>query len=314
MSLTSQCHWYRGSHANTIPQNAIFILGNFDGVHLGHQYLIELAKLEKPKTGNPIIVLSFEPQPQEFFQKESPARLTCALEKYLCLKALGVDGFWTFQFNQLFSKQKALDFIQNQIAPAHPHLLIVGDDFRFGYQREGDIQLLKNLGEQFHFQVQAVLKKQWQDQPISSTRIRQALAQGDFSSAEQLLGRPYSMMGRIIHGNALGRTLGFPTINIPIKRKVPALKGVFVVSVVGLESYPVQGIANLGTRPVISGEYFLLEVHLLNFSRMVYGRRVQVFFHQKCRDELHFENLEQLKIAMQNDKDMAIDYFKRAQI
>lgn len=298
----------------SIPRQAILILGNVDGVHLGHQHLLQLAQVEKQKTGSPIVVLSFEPQPQEYFKTHPPARLTSALEKYFYLNQLGVDGFWTLRFNAEFSAQSAVDFIQNQIAPHHPRLLIVGDDFRFGYQREGDVHLLKTLGEQFYFQVRVISKKMEAGAPISSTRIRAAMGQGNLKLAEALLGRPYSMVGRIIHGNALGRTLGFPTINIPIKRKVPALTGVFVVSVLGLESYPVQGIANLGTRPVISGDYFLLEVHLLDFSKEIYGRRVEVIFHQKCRDELQFENLDQLKIAMQKDKDMAIDYFKRASL
>ncbi len=294
----------RGSY--NIPPNlkgCVISIGNFDGVHLGHQQIFRQLTEKATELKLPSVVLTFEPQPPEYFSKEvAPSRLTRFREKFQALRQFSIDYLFYLRFDAAMVALSAEDFVKKILVnELNVRYLVVGDDFRFGYRRQGDFALLENMGEKLGFQVVQMNCFDMDQQRISSTRIRRALIQGDLTTAENLLGRPYRISGRVAHGDKLGRTLGFPTANIHLHRKTTPLSGIYAVEVFGLKKEPVIGAASIGTRPTVGGKQYLLEIHLLDFSEDIYGHYVDVDFKYKLREELHFESLETLKQQIKKD-------------
>jgi riboflavin kinase/FMN adenylyltransferase len=294
----------RGWH-NLKPQHrgCVATIGNFDGVHLGHQAVIGQLAEKGEELGLPTQVILFEPQPQEFFRPEAAVpRLTRLREKLQALRRYSVDRVLCIKFDASFAAMEPEEFIQRLLVDGlQVRYLVVGDDFRFGHKRRGDFTMLAAAGRQHGFQVVNMHTVAIDDERVSSTRVRAALAAGDLAMAEKLLGRPYRMCGRVAHGDKLGRTLGYPTANIYLHRKVTPIKGIFAVEVFGLKGEPVAGAANIGTRPTVGGTRTLLEVHLLDFNEEIYGAYVHVNFLRKFRDEKRFDSLEELRRWIEKD-------------
>lgn len=296
----------------SIQRNSVVTIGNFDGVHRGHKILIDKVKSRAKALHVPSIVITFEPQPLEFFAPEKKiARLTRLREKFLALSQTQVDYVLVLHFHQQLAELTPEEFVNRilveSLAVEH---VIVGDDFRFGYQRAGDIELLTQLGIDNGFTVEKINTVAFAKERISSTRIRQLLAEDNQELVEQLLAHPYRMMGRVVHGDKLGRVLGFPTANIFLHRAVTPVQGIYVVRMHGIDNIPLPGVANVGIRPTVGGTRSLLEVYLFNFNRDIYGKHVSVEFCKKLRDEKHYDNLELLKDAIANDARQAMIYFK----
>lgn len=304
--------YIRGLH-NLRPRHhgCVLTIGNFDGLHLGHQAVLgQLAESSK-RLGLPTTVMLFEPQPEEYFSgADAPARLTRLREKLITLGRFSVDRVLGLRFDASFAHWSAEAFIEHLLVQRlGVRYLVVGDDFRFGCQRKGDFALLEQAGARHGFQVVRMHTFSSGDQRVSSTRVRVALAQGDLAQAEALLGRPYCMHGRVAHGDKRGRQLGFPTANVHLHRRKAPLQGVYAVQMFGLDQEPLAGVANVGTRPTVAGTRSLLEVHLLDFAGDIYGRHVRVDFLAKLRDEQRFASLDELKAQIGRDKDAARDYF-----
>ena len=302
----------RGLHNLTQhQQGCVLTIGNFDGVHRGHQALLRHLRQAGSHRHLPVVVMVFEPQPLELFQPEAaPARLTRLREKLEHLEKFGVDEVVCINFDQDFAKLTAENFISELLVKRlNVKLLAIGDDFRFGAGRRGDFLLLQQAAKQYGFDVVSTETYIEQGKRISSTAVRQALANSDFPQAEILLGRPWSITGRVVHGDALGRTLGFPTANIPLKRRVTPVKGVFAVEVYGVDKQPLAGVANIGTRPTIKGLRQQLEVHLLDTQRDLYGKRIQVVIKHKIRDEQRFASLDALTQQIAQDVETARNFF-----
>lgn len=291
-------------------QKAIVAIGNFDGVHLGHKELIKRVKEIGQAMERPTLLIIFEPQPLEYLKPTSAVpRLTRFREKFYYLNETGIDYLLIVKFNQTFSQLTADEFIERLYKQLAVHYLIVGTDFRFGKARQGDVALLKEAGEKQGFTVEIMPDVKINNERVSSTRIRQNLLSADLVSAELLLGRPYAMMGRVVYGSQLGRQLGFPTANIFVHRMATPLHGIYVVRLKGLNEKGLLGVANIGTRPSVSGTQTLLEVYLFNFNQDIYGKYVIVEFYQKLRDEERFENLTLLKMQIAKDVEQARQYF-----
>lgn len=288
-------------------------IGNFDGVHLGHQAVLGQLAEKSAELGLPSVVVTFEPQPREFFaHSQSPARLTRFREKMQALRRYSVDRVVCLRFDEKLASMEAQDFIQRLLVEGlGVRYLVAGDDFRFGHDRRGDFAMLQTAGARYGFQVVNMHTFSVDNIRVSSTRIREALAAGDFTTAEKLLGRPYRMSGRVAHGDKLGSRLGFPTANIHLHRKTAPLQGVFVVEMFGLSREPVSGAANVGTRPTLNGTRCLLEVHLLDFNEDIYGRYVQVEFLHKLRDEVRYDSLDELKDAIAKDCEQTREFFRK---
>ncbi len=288
-------------------QGCVATIGNFDGVHRGHQLLIQMVAQRAEQLGLPSIVTLFEPQPQEFFVPDkAPARLTRLREKLQCLDLYHVDNVLCLRFNQTFANLTAHEFIEQVLVQklAIKHL-VIGDDFHFGRGRQGNFALLCEAGKHYGFQVESQETLLFGEERVSSTRIRQALAVGDMQTAYKLLGRPYTLCGRVAYGQQLGRTIGFPTLNIALKRAKTPLSGVFAVYVHGLAATPLAGIANVGIRPTLHGQHPLLEVHVFAFQQIVYGYYVEIEFVSKIREEQKFASLEALKYQIHRDAETA---------
>lgn len=288
---------------NQIAQ-CVLTLGNFDGVHLGHQQLINHLITQGKRLNLPTVVMLFEPQPLEFFCPDNaPSRLTSFQEKVILIEKLGIDYIIAIPFNQTFAKMSADDFIQDWlINKLQAKYIAIGDDFRFGYERKGDINLLEHYAQTYGFAVESIPTFVFDHLRVSSTAVRKALSNNDFQLAHCLLGRNYAIAGRVIHGNALARQLGFPTANIHLHRKKPALQGVYLVKVknsCSQQSY--HGIANIGIRPTIEGKKAILEVNLFDFSGDLYGQYLDVTFVKKLRDEKKFNSLTELKEQITQD-------------
>lgn len=299
------------SNINPTHKGGVVTIGNFDGVHKGHQALIQRVKERSKALHVPAAVITFEPQPNEFFKKEIiPARLTRWREKFDALAATGIETTILLKFNENLANMTGKQFIKtvlvDRLAIEH---IIVGPDFRFGQKREGDIALLEKAGEIDGFTVEKMEDVYFNNRRISSTWVREALGKGDLDLAEALLGRSYMMTGRVVHGDKLGRALGFPTANIYLHRAVTPIKGIYVVKMHGIENAPLPGVANIGIRPTVGGTQSLLEVYLLNFNRDIYGHTIRVEFCKKLRDEVRFENLDLLQKAIKNDVVAAREYF-----
>ena len=303
----------RGRH-NLKPQHrgCVATIGNFDGVHLGHRAVIGQLAEKAEALGLPTQVILFEPQPQEFFQPQAAIpRLTRLREKLLALRRYSVDRVLCLNFDATFADMEPEEFIQSILVDGlDVRYLVVGDDFRFGRQRRGDFAMLAAAGQRSGFQVVNMHTVSIDGERVSSTRIRAALAAGDLGLAEKLLGRLYRMCGRVAHGDKLGRTIGVPTANIHLHRKVTPIRGIFAVEVFGLKTEPLAGAANIGTRPTVGGTRTLLEVHLLDFNQDIYGADVQVNFLHKFRDEKKFSSLEELRRWIEKDVSDVRDFFK----
>lgn len=287
----------------------VLTLGNFDGVHIGHQAMIRRT-VERAKSLNvPSIVIVFEPQPAEFFSGEPPARLTTFNEKCQAMAPLGVDAVLCLTFDNTMAELSAEDFVKtilvDKLKARH---VLVGDDFRFGHARTGDHALLSRLGEAFGFTTEAMHSIMGDGFRVSSTQVRVALKAGDFETAARLLGRPYHIEGRVVHGDERGRLLGYPTANIEPSRLVLPLRGVFAVRVQVLgQAY--EGMANVGTRPTVDGLKTLIEVNLFDFNETIYDQDITVIFCAKMRDEQRFSSIDELKAQLNLDKTQVKAYF-----
>lgn len=293
-------------------KGGVVTIGNFDGVHYGHKCLIEKVKERARALHTHSIVITFEPQPMEYFAHGKVERLTRWREKFYELANTGIDFILVLRFNKKLASLTAEEFIKEVLVEglAVEHV-IVGDDFRFGYNREGDFHFLRKIGEDQGFTVESMPSVLLKGERVSSTRIRQALAEGNHDLTEILLGRAYRMMGRVVHGDKLGRQLGFPTANIYLHRVATPVRGIYIVRMHGLENHGLPGVANVGIRPTVGGTRSLLEVYIFNFDRDIYGQQVSVEFCQKIRPEEHYANLDLLKEAIAKDAAQAYDYFER---
>ncbi len=288
-------------------QGCVATIGNFDGVHLGHQIVLQQLAAKASELQLPTVVIIFEPQPPEFFASNTaPARLTRLREKLLAMRRYGVDRVLCLRFNAQLSALSAQAFIQqvlvNGLGIRH---LVVGDDFRFGQQRAGNFTTLLEAGKSSGFSVESQKTFILGNERVSSTRIRKALMSGDMQGAKVLLGRPYSLSGRIGYGQQRGRSIGFPTANIFLHRQISPISGVFAVKLHGITAKPLAGVANLGTRPTVDGSQLLLEVHLFDFNEMIYGDYAEVEFVRKIRDEQRFSSIEALKQQIESDVESA---------
>jgi riboflavin kinase/FMN adenylyltransferase len=286
-------------------------IGNFDGVHLGHQAVLGQLAEKSDELGLPLVVVTFEPQPQEFFRpEESPPRLSRFREKVQALRRYAVDRVLVLRFNEKFSQQSPDDFIQNLLVNGlGVKYLVIGDDFRFGKERAGDFGMLQDAGVEHDFEVVNMRTFALDEKRVSSTRVREALGEGDLNAAEKLLGRTYRMSGRVAHGDKKGRSIGFPTANIHLHRINTPLRGVFAVELFGIEGEPLPGVANLGTRPTVGGMKTLLEIHLFDFDSNIYGAHVHVDFLRKLRDERRFDSFDKLKAQILIDAEQAQTFF-----
>lgn len=294
----------RGLH-NLRPRHrgCVATIGNFDGVHVGHQAILSRLRAHSERLGLPGCVVIFEPQPREFFAPDAaPPRLTRLREKLTLLQQNGVDRVLCLAFNRRLRELSAEQFVQQVLIDGlGVRHLEVGDDFRFGCDRSGDFAFLQQSGSEHGFTVEAANTVAENGERISSSRLRQVLAEGDFILASLLLGRPFSITGRVVYGQQLGRTIGAPTANVQLKRVSPPLHGVYRVSV-ELDGVVRKGVANIGKRPSVSGDGKAhLEVHLFDFAGDLYGRRLTVVFHQKLRDEKRFDSLDALQAAIKAD-------------
>ena len=280
-------------------------IGNFDGLHLGHQAMLTRLKTVARERSLPTCVLSFEPHPREFFTPDqAPARLSSLREKAEYLRQLGIDRLHVFRFDHAFAALPAEAFVQRVLGHTlQARYVLVGDDFRFGAKRAGDFALLQATGQTLGIDVESLPTVEIAGERSSSTAVRTALAQGDLDHAARLLGRPYSISGRVVHGDKLGRDIGFPTANIQLKHNRPPLMGIFAVELHGLNGAPLPGVASLGKRPTVKSPDAVpvLEVHLFDFNTEIYGRRVQVDFLHKLRDEEKYPDLDTLVAQIQRD-------------
>ena len=290
-------------HINQKYPPSFLTIGNYDGIHLGHQAILK--KLISESRSNNLLssVMTFEPHPREFFSpKLAPKRIISLREKLEYFEKIKIDQVFIVNFNDEFSRKSYLDFIEILKKNIQAQKIIIGSDFRFGKHREGNIDNLKESTVDV-----CVMKKiEYKGERVSSTIVRDLLAAGDLKHAATMLGRAYSTSGKVVHGDKRGREIGFPTANIHMFHNRPPLKGVFAVKLNNM-----YGVANLGVRPTIAGFSKLnLEVHLFNFSKNIYGKHAHVTFLKKIRDEKKFENIDALKKQIHIDIDNVKKFFK----
>jgi len=308
----------RGLHNPGIDEaGCVATIGNFDGVHLGHQAVIQRVIDKASALDLPALAIVFEPQPLEFFRKtDAPARLMSFREKYSALQTFALDYVFCLKFDEALSGLSAQSFVE-KVLLRHLHIrhLVVGDDFRFGDEREGDFLLLEQLGRQHGYTVENTPTcsdgHKLTDNRISSTRIRECLYAGQLQEAERLLGRPYRISGRVMHGEKLGRQLGFPTANVRLNRNRVPMSGVFAVRVRRENGRVVDGVANLGVKPTVGNYLPTLEVHLLDFGENIYGEFLTVEFCHKLREEQRFDGLDALKKQIETDIQTAMTLLAR---
>lgn len=307
---------FRGLPNDRARAPCALTIGNFDGVHRGHQALLSEVTAAANRLGLEAAVMTFEPHPREFFAarmgdlSKAPARIANLRDKLGALANNGIDRVIVEHFNEHFASMTPQEFTERVLVNGlHVKWLMVGDDFCYGAKRAGNVAMLKEAGKEFGFEVHTLPTVMHGAHRISSSAVRTALAQGDFATTRDLLGHPYSMSGHVIHGAKLGRTLGFPTINLRVVHR-PALSGVFVVQVHGLAGQPLPAVASLGVRPTVddSGR-MLLEVHLFDVAQDCYGKLVRVEFLSKLRDEEKYGDLDTLTAAIERDGQQARAYF-----
>lgn len=292
-------------------KSSVVTIGNFDGVHLGHRALLRRCA-ELAGKSESVSVVTFEPLPQAVFNPASaPARLTTVYQKLELLRAAGVDRVWMLRFDADLAALSPLEFVTRVLVDGlAARFVVVGEDFRFGHRRAGDVACLRTLGEEFGFAADTPRAVYLESERISSTAIRAALADGNLELAARMLGRPYRMEGHVVVGQRLGRALGYPTANLRIRAKPAAVAGVFAiyVRVPAYHNDPhgqhtwLPGVSSLGWRPTVGGKEPLLEVHLFDFDRDLYGQRLEVEFVAKLRDEAHFEAIESMVAQMRRDE------------
>ena len=286
-------------------------IGNFDGVHLGHRALLSRLRAHADALGLPAVVLCFEPHPREFFAPDTaPARLCSLRRKLQLLAQTGIDYVIVQRFNHAFANLEAEDFIAGLLSSLAPRHLIIGDDFRFGRGRHGDFAALLASGRQHAFAVESLSTLAIEGERASSSAVRERLLRGDIEQANDLLGEPFVVEGRVIGGDRIGRTIGFPTANIHLRQPSLPLAGVFAVTVDGGGLQQALGAASVGVRPTIGDKLALrLEVFVLDYSGELYGQRLRVRFWHKVRDEEKYGSLEALKAAIRKDCDDVRQYF-----
>lgn len=307
---------FRGLPNDRARAPCALTIGNFDGVHRGHQALLAHVRGAAMELGIEAAVMTFEPHPREYFAQKmgdlskAPARIANLRDKLGDLSNAGIDRVIVEHFNEHFAAQSPQDFIERVLVDGlHVKWLMVGDDFRFGARRLGDIAMLQDAGRAYGFQVETLDAVMLGERRISSSAVREALAAGDFEATQQLLGHPYAMSGHVIHGQKLGRTLGFPTLNLRVAHR-PALCGIFVVQVHGLLDAPLPAVASLGVRPTVEDAgRMLLEVHVFDYDRPAYGKLVRVEFLAKLRDEEKYVDLPTLTDAIERDARQARAFF-----
>ncbi len=314
----------RGLHNLPIYQDrfkagCVLTIGNFDGVHLGHQKVLDAVHDESQTLGLPSVVMIFEPLPIEFFAPDkAPVRLMNLREKLQAFQATDIDYVVCVRFNQRFASLSCHEFVDEVLLKGlNTKHLVVGDDFRFGKNRQGDFAFLKQTGEQRGFSVDDMPTFGLSAERVSSTRVRAALAeQGmqnpNLAEAKRLMGKAFRFDGRVIHGQKLGRTIGFRTLNLNPKRIQMPVQGVFAVSVDGIADQPWPGVANLGLRPTVDGIRPSIEVHLFNWDKDVYGKHVGVTLEKFIRPEMKFDGLDALKNQIAADAQQAKEFFNLA--
>lgn len=306
----------RGLH-NLRPEHrgAVATVGSFDGIHLGHQAILGQLKERAAYYRASSVAMLFEPQPREYFVREqAPARLMRIREKAEALAGAGVDRVFCLQFNRALRSLSAQEFVERVLVDGLAiKCLVVGDDFHFGRDRSGDYEMLVRVGEKHGFEVLETHSIQMGGERISSTRIRRELEQGNFAEAEKLLGKPFRITGRVVYGQRLGTQLGVPTANVNLHRYRAPLSGVFAVEVDVSSGERVKGVANVGVRPTV-GDLIkpVLEVHLLDWQGDIYGRRIQVEFKHKLREEMRFASIEELVAQIYDDIAAARRFFAAA--
>lgn len=296
---------------NILPAHhgCVLTIGNFDGVHRGHAEVISKLVKKARQLNVPATLMTFELQPQEMFRGDSaPARLSTLRDKIVLLEELGIDRLVCINFNAKFADMSAEDFIEKLLVKAlGVKYLVVGDDFCFGKERMGNFDMLRSSGEKHQFAVVSTQSFVLGDKRVSSTKIRELLAKGLMEQARRLLGHPFTLCGRVAHGEEIGRTIGFPTANIALKRQVSPVRGVFAVRLYWDNSDVYDGVANVGFRPTVNGQKCQLEVHIFDFDGDLYGRNIEVELVAKIRDEQPFQSLEALKKQINNDANKAKD-------
>ncbi|MDE0789212.1 MAG: bifunctional riboflavin kinase/FAD synthetase [Woeseiaceae bacterium] len=293
-------------HAD-LRAGSVVTIGSFDGLHFGHKQLLDQVISKSYAMGVPSIVMSFEPTPKEFFSAANPpARLMRFREKFDFLADYGIDIFYCPRFNPGMRSIRSGDFIRQILVQGmNARHIVVGDDFHFARKREGNIDELRRVQKPLDFAVDQVASIVKDGVRVSSTAIRAALAEGNLPLAKSLLGRPYRMSGRIIKGRQVGKTLGYATANVDLRRRQSAVLGIFAVRVSGLKEGVVSGVASVGTRPTFDLVKPLLEVHLFDFDRDIYGEYIHIDFIARIRDELKFESVEELVAEMDMDTENA---------
>ena len=280
----------------------VVTIGTYDGLHLGHQALVDRLRSHAQRLAQPAVMLTFEPMPREFLSPaDPPARLTTFRERWRILCGMGVDYLWLLRFDEALRNLSGEDFARLLVHRLRPSVVVVGHDFRFARKGEATAAALAAAGERLGFAVDVVPAVTLAGERVSSSGVRAALAGADFARAQRWLGRPYSMRGRVIGGRRLGRDLGFPTANLALGRRRAPVAGIFAVQVHGVASGTLPGVASLGTRPTIGGGEALLEAHVFDFSGDLYGREIEVEFAAKLREEQRFASLEALTVQMERD-------------
>lgn len=303
----------RGLHnlKNRINQ-CVITIGNFDGIHIGHQRLIKELKEFGKQLQLPTVLITFEPQPNEFFADNQPVpRLMRFREKWIKLLNDNLDFVVCIRFNHAFTLISPEEYVKGiLVKQMGMRAIVVGDDFRFGAERAGDFTLLQSLSKKYGFQTKQVATVKFHGRRVSSTWVREALAASDFNLVKLLLGRPYRLLGKVAYGKKLGRELGFPTANIYLHRKQVPLTGIFVVHVFDLDNQPLNGVANIGIRPTFEDTRVIMEVHIFDFKGNIYGRNIQIEPLHKLRDEECYKRIEDLIKQIYLDVKNAREYFE----
>ncbi|HET7728880.1 MAG TPA: bifunctional riboflavin kinase/FAD synthetase [Usitatibacter sp.] len=301
-------------HPAGVPREAAIAIGSFDGVHLGHQAIVAHVESAAKARGLDSAILTFEPLPREHFAPATaPARLTSLAEKLALLAATGLGTAFVQRFGPRFASIEPADFARRLRSAYGARWVLVGEDFRYGARRGGDVESLQRAGREHGYEVEVLPEVTAGRERISSTRVRDALAAGDLDEAARLLGRRYAICGRVVHGAKRGRELGFPTANVRLGRARPALSGIYAVKCFGAATRGLEGVASLGINPAVrDGGPATLEAFLFDFSGDLYGRRLSVEFVKKLRDEAHFASLEELSAQIARDCEAARECFRAA--
>lgn len=301
-----------GSVVPELEQGCVATIGAFDGLHIGHRSILSRVREIAAEKDLPALAFSFDPTPKEFFSRaKPPARLMCFREKFEALDEFGMDVFFCPRFNARMASLSPDEFIERLLVDKlRIKHIVVGDDFRFGHKRAGSVKDLQARGAELGFSVEQMGSVLEGDERVASSEVRALLAAGDCDGARRLLGRGYRMSGRVVEGEKIGRTLGMPTANVRLKRSQSPVQGIFAVRVGGLAEGWLDGVASIGTRPTVGGTEPLLEVHIFDFDRDIYGAHIKVEFIAKIRDEEHFPDLESLTRQMSADAAKARDILR----